>query len=328
MNRTPKIPALVAAASALALAATACSSGGGAQQEDRGGHAEAAGLTIAMITHEVPGDTFWDRIRAGAEDSAAKHGITLDYNSDPNASEQATLVRTAIDKGVDGIAVTLAKPDELQGAVQEAQDAGIPVVAFNSGIEQWQDMGVTEYFGTDESLAGEAFGERLDEAGAQRALCVIQEQGHVALETRCSSLEEAFDGETETLYVDGSSMPDVKSSLTSKLQSDEDIDHVATLGGPYAMAALDAVSDAGSDARVATFDLNEEVVASIEDGTVEWAVDQQPYLQGYMSLEGLWLYNANGNAMGGGTEPVLTGPSFVDSGNVDRVAEYAQKGTR
>ncbi|WP_017538724.1 substrate-binding domain-containing protein [Nocardiopsis halophila] len=328
MNRTPKIPALVAAASALALAAAACSSGGGAQQEDRGGHAEAAGLTIAMITHEVPGDTFWDRIRAGAEDSAAKHGITLDYNSDPNASEQATLVRTAIDKGVDGIAVTLAKPDELQGAVQEAQDAGIPVVAFNSGIEQWQDMGVTEYFGTDESLAGEAFGERLDDAGAQRALCVIQEQGHVALETRCSSLEEAFDGETETLYVDGSSMPDVKSSLTSKLQSDEDIDHVATLGGPYAMAALDAVSDAGSDARVATFDLNEEVVASIEDGTVEWAVDQQPYLQGYMSLEGLWLYNANGNAMGGGTEPVLTGPSFVDSGNVDRVAEYAQKGTR
>ncbi|MDA2806271.1 substrate-binding domain-containing protein [Nocardiopsis suaedae] len=328
MNRTPKLSAYLAAASVLALAAAACSSGGGAQQEDTGANAEAGDLTIAMITHEVPGDTFWDRIRAGAEDSAANHGITLDYNSDPSASEQATLVRTAIDKGVDGIAVTLAKPAELQGAVQEAEDAGIPVVAFNSGIEEWQDMGVTEYFGTDESLAGEAFGERLNEAGAEKALCVIQEQGHVALETRCSSLEEAFDGDTETLYVDGSSMPDVKSSITSKLQSDEDIDHVVTLGGPFAMAALDSVSDAGSDAKVATFDLNKEVVAAIEDGTIEWAVDQQPYLQGYLSVEGLWLINANGNDIGGGTEPVLTGPSFVDADNVGEVAEFAEKGTR
>jgi simple sugar transport system substrate-binding protein len=60
---------------------------------------------------------------------------------------------------------------------------------------------------------------------------------------------------------------------------------------------------------------------------VQWAVDQQPYLQGYESVDGLWLYLTNGNVLGGG-QVVLTGPSFVDASNVDKVAQYAQRGTR
>ena len=60
---------------------------------------------------------------------------------------------------------------------------------------------------------------------------------------------------------------------------------------------------------------------------MQWAVDQQPYLQGYLAIDSLWLYLTNGNTIGGG-QPVLTGPSFVDASNVAKVAQYAEAGNR
>ena len=118
-------------------------------------------MTVAMITHEVPGDSFWDLIRKGAEAAAKKDNIELRYSNDPEAPNQANLVQSAIDSGVDGIAVTLAKPDAMAPAVKAAIDKGIPVVAFNSGFDNFKAMGVQEYFGQDEKLAGIAAGERL-----------------------------------------------------------------------------------------------------------------------------------------------------------------------
>ncbi|CAM3624947.1 substrate-binding domain-containing protein [Nocardiopsis rhodophaea] len=326
MNDTRKLTIALAGAASIVLAASACSSQGGKQETAAGG-ADTPELTIAMITHEVPGDSFWDKVRSGAEAAAEKSNVTLDYSSDPEATKQATLIQTAIDKKVDGIAVTLAKPEALKGAITKANEAGIPVVGLNAGLDHWEEAGLTEYFGTDETVAGEAFGERLNEVGAEKTLCVIHEQGHVALETRCSSLAKTFDGDSETLYVDGASMPDVKSSITSKLQEDKDVDYVATLGAPYAMGALDAVENARSEAKVATFDTSKNLIGAIEDGLVEWAVDQQPYLQGYLAVDGLWLYNVNGNVSGGG-KPVLTGPSFIDKSNIDDIKVFAEKGTR
>jgi len=69
-------------------------------------------------------------------------------------------------------------------------------------------------------------------------------------------------------------------------------------------------------------------VAAIKSGTVQFAVDQQPFLQGYLAVDTLWLYKTNGNFPGGGQEPVLTGPAFVTKDNVDAVAEFAARGTR
>ena len=76
--------------------------------------------------------------------------IELRYSNDPEAPNQANLVQTAVDSGVKGIAVTLAKPDAMQAAVKAAESKGIPVVAFNSGLKDWKAMGVKEYFGQDE----------------------------------------------------------------------------------------------------------------------------------------------------------------------------------
>jgi simple sugar transport system substrate-binding protein len=285
-------------------------------------------MTVALVTHQAPGDTFWDIVRKGAEAAAAKDNIKLIYSSDPSAGNQANLVQNAVDQKVDGIAVTLAKPDAMKDVIGKAGDADIPVVGLNSGLADWKKLGLLEFFGQDESVAGEAFGKKLNEVGAKKAVCVVHEQGNVGLTQRCDGVKKTFDGDIENLYVNGTDMPSVKSTITAKLKQDTSIDHVVTLGAPYAMTATQSVGDAGSKAKIATFDLNKDLTGAIKKGTIEFAVDQQPYLQGYLAVDSLWLYKNNGNYSGGGEQPVLTGPAFVDKSNVDKISEFAAKGTR
>jgi simple sugar transport system substrate-binding protein len=323
---------VLAVAAALGLALAACSSQGGAQQEQGGEGGPAGGnvggerYTIAMVTHEQPGDTFWDRIRAGAEDAARAHNVDLKYSNAQAGPEQATLVQNAIDSQVDGLAVTLAYVEQVGPAAKAAADRGIPTVAFNSGKDQYQQYGSKMYFGSDESLAGQAAGSRLTQDGGQKAICVIQEQGHVALEARCAGVATTFPN-TENLYVQGTDMASVRSTIGAKMQEDPSITHVVTLGAPFALTALQSVADAGSQAKVATFDLNVDAAKAIQEGQIMFAIDQQPYVQGYMSVASLWLNLTNGNDMGGGG-PVLTGPSFVDSTNVEQIVTYAQNNKR
>ncbi|QQM39308.1 sugar ABC transporter substrate-binding protein [Streptomyces liliifuscus] len=338
MNRSPhprsRRIALVAAAAAAALIVTGCSSDSGGKQseEDTGnasaGKADTPRMKVAMITHAAPGDTFWDTIRKGANAAAAKDNVELIYSSNPDGAKQANLVQNAIDQKVDGIAVTLAKPDAMKDVVAKAKAAGIPVVGFNGGVDDWKEQGLLEYFGQDEYVAGKAFGEKLNDVGAKHDICVIMEQGHVALEARCKGVKEGFKGKTEILYVNGTNMPSVKSTITAKLKQDSAIDYVVTLGAPFSLTAVQSVDDAGSKAKVATFDLNKDLIGAINDGDIQFAVDQQPYLQGYLSVDSLWLYKTNGNFSGGGQEPVLTGPAFVDKSNVEAIAKFAEKGTR
>ena len=132
---------------------------------------------------------------------------------------------------------------------------------------------------------------------------------------------------TENIQVNGADIASVTSTLQAKLSQDKSIDSIVTLGAPIALAALQAKSDASSQAKVVTFDLNAEAAKAIQDGTIAFSVDQQPYLQGYLAVDSLWLYLTNRNEIGGG-QATLTGPSFVDSTNIAQIAEYATKGTR
>jgi simple sugar transport system substrate-binding protein len=114
---------------------------------------------------------------------------------------------------------------------------------------------------------------------------------------------------------------------SSRARPHTNIDAVITLDAQVALTALQALQAAHSSAKLYTFDTNAASIAKIRSGTIQWAVDQQPYLQGYEAVDSLWLYVTNGNVLGGG-QLVLTGPSFVDASNVAAVAEYAARGTR
>ena len=335
MASNRKIARSLSAVAVMAMALAACSSQGGAQNQPPaaggsggGGEVQTGGrqLTIAMVTHEQAGDTFWDKIRAGAEASAKQHGIDLKYSNNEQGPEQATLVQNAIDSKVDGIAVTLSNADAVTPVAKKAADANIPVVAFNQGLDQYKDAGAKMYFGSDELLAGQTIGQKITEAGGGKTICIIQQQGSVALETRCQGVKQGF-ANTENLQVNGADLPSVQQTIGAKLAEDPSITHVVTLGAPIALAALQAQGDTGQTKKTITFDLNQDAAKAIQDGKIEFSVDQQPFVQGYLAIDSLWLNLTNGNDIGGG-KPVLTGPSFVDNTNIDKIAGFAASNTR
>jgi simple sugar transport system substrate-binding protein len=332
MFRLRHHPLVAVLAVLLLLAAAGCSSSGGkkaeqASQDVSAGKANTPNMTIAMVTHGAPSDTFWDIIRKGADAAAAKDNVTLKYSSDPDSGKQATLIQSAIDSKVDGIAVTLPDPPAIAPAVKKAIAAGIPVVAFNAGIGQYQESGALSYFGSDESLAGQTAGKRASADGYKHVLCVIQFQGQVQLEARCDGVKSTFSGKWDKQYVNGNDRPAEQSTIAAKLKQDPSIDFVITLGAPDALAAIGAVKDSGSKAKVGTFDFNPQIPPKIQSGELQWAIDQQPYLQGYLSVDSLWLYKTNGNVLGGG-KPTLTGPFVVDKSNIGVVGKFAAAGTR
>lgn len=122
-------------------------------------------------------------------------------------------------------------------------------------------------------------------------------------------------------------MSAVQASIGAKLQADRSVDAVVTLGAPYADTAVKARQDAGSEAEIDTFDLNAKVAASLKDGTLGFAVDQQPYLQGYEAVDLLWLHKYNADTLGGG-RPVLTGPQIITEDQAAELEQYAERGTR
>ena len=328
LSRSRKGLSLTALAAAAILALAACSEGGAPpapEGQGGGGGGGDSGYTIAMVTHEAPGDTFWDKIRAGAEQAAKDTGSELKYSANPQVDQEATLIQNAIDSKVDGIATTLYS-EALAGATKNAQAAKIPLVGFNTGLSIYKDMGALMYFGSDEDLAGQTAGKRIADSGGKKALCVIQEEGSVALEARCAGVKKSL-ANTENIQVNGRDLASVTSSLQGKLSQDKSIDNSVTLGAPIAMATLQSMEQSGSSAKLVTFDLNPEAAQAIKDGKIEFSIDQQPYVQGYMAVTSLYLYLKNGNDIGGG-QAVLTGPSFVDSSNIDTILPYAQNNTR
>jgi len=331
-SRTRVLATALIALATLILAACSSTGGKAAQESGSGlaaGKASTPHYTFAMITHAAPGDTFWDIIRKGEAAAAAKDNVTVNYSNDDDPTKQATLIQDAINSKVDGIAVTDPNPAAICPSIKKAVAAGIPVVMFNAGVSNWQQCGGMSYFGQDESIAGVAAGKRLASEGAKKVLCVLQAQGQVQLEARCAGVKQGLGSAAtmEKLYVDGTNNSAVLSGITAKLNQDKGIDYVLTLGAPYALIALQSVSQANSSAKVVTFDTNPALVQKIKSGDVKWAVDQQPFLQGYMSIDSLWLFKVNGNVLGGG-QTVLTGPSFIDSSNIAKVSVFAARGTR
>ena len=324
-RRTGGTIALVAA---FALLVSACSGGGKPKTEDTssGGGGGNSGYTFAMITHETPGDTFWDRIKAGANQAAKDTGSTLKYSADPDATKQAVLIQNAIDSHVDGIATTLVTPDALIPTVKKAVAAGIPVDSFNSGTDFFKQAGSLTHFSSNEFLAGQQAGQKAKAAGATKILCTIQQAGSVALEDRCKGVKDSFPN-TENIQVNGADDSAVTSAIQAKLSQDKDVNWVITLGAAQALDTIKAIKATNSNAKVGTFDLNIDAAQAVKDGLLQFCIDQQPYLQGYLAITQLYLFKKNGNIMGGGG-PVLTGPSFVDKTNIDTILPFVQANTR
>jgi simple sugar transport system substrate-binding protein len=289
---------------------------------------QGSGLTFAMVTHSDEG-SFWSVVKKGAEQAAKDEGVKLIWspsNNDPQ--KEAQLIDAAVSQKVDGLAVSVPNADAIKDSLAKAKDAGIPIITLNSGAEQFKELGAITHVGQDESIAGQAAGERFKSEGAKKVLCIIHEQNNIGLQQRCDGVKQGFGGDVTNLQVKGTAdISTTQTEIRSKLQADKSYDAVIALNPDIASATAGAIKGASSDAKLATFDLNPDVIKRIKAGDIEFAVDQQQYLQGYLPIVFLKLFKTNANTVGGG-QPVLTGPGFVDKTNVATVEKLANNGTR
>jgi simple sugar transport system substrate-binding protein len=290
-------------------------------------HATAGKLTFAMITHGDPSDPFFSVVKAGERAAAAKLGVTATYQSSAKPQTEIQYIQAAINQHVNGLAIAYDDPS-VEAIVKKAAAAGIPVYGLNSGLTDFPKNGEIGYVGQDEGIAGQAVGNALNGVGGlKHVLCVIHYAGAVNLEQRCNGVKATFKGTVTTINVPTNDLAADESSIKSKLAADKSIDAVVTLGFGVAQVAETAISAAGSKAKLATFDLSATVLKDIQKGKILFCVDQQPYLQGYLPITYLYLYNKNLNIVGGG-KPVLTGPNLITAKTAGKVLKLASAGTR
>jgi simple sugar transport system substrate-binding protein len=324
------VKGVVVAASAMVLAATAACSGTGqpAAPAANSGGSGSYGYKFSVITHGAPGDTFWDVVKKGAEKAGSDEGVTVNYQaSGGDPAKQSQLIDAAVNEKADGIVVSMANPDALQASIKKATAAGIPVITINSGQDKSKAFGALAHVGQNESIAGQGAGTKLRDSGVHKLLCVIHEANNIGLQQRCAGAQQGIGGSEETLQVDINNMADAQNRIKGKLTADSTIDGVLTLNPAIGAVAVTAISDAHSQAKLATFDLNGDVVNAIKGGKMLFAVDQQQYEQGYLPIVMLKLYLENNNTVGGG-QPVLTGPGFVTKENASTVEKLTKAGTR
>lgn len=292
------------------------------------------GTRIAVVVHGEPSSRFWAVVKAGAEQAGEDLGVQVDYYA-PTAFDMvqvAQLIDTAVATEPDGIAVAVADPDALRDAIAGAIDAGIPVITMNSGLDAYKELGALTHVGSDETVAGAAAGQRLADSGARNGLCLNDEVGNIATDTRCIEAAKAIEaagGSMEVLPVPLGDPIGIQAAVAARLQADPTIDATLSQGPDTATPALAAVREAGATDTVhsATFDLGVDTLQALIDGEMDFAVDQQQYLQGYLPVSFLTLLDRYLLMPGGGL-PVLSGPNFVTGETAGSVLDLSEAGIR
>ena len=287
-----------------------------------------ADVHIWVVTHGQASSAFWTIVRNGIEAARRQMGVELTYRS-PDVYDVGTM-RELIDEAVasrpDGLVVSIPSP-ELEAPIRAAVDAGIPVVSINSGSEIARRAGTLAHVGQPEELAGYKAGKRLARAGAHTALCVNHEVGNLGLDRRCAGFARALKeagGSSRVLAIDTTKDLDAAREKLRQASGRPGVDAVLTLNNQGGEMAAE-VAPAGS--VLGTFDYSPKVLRAVRTGRMEFAVDQQPYLQGYLPVVFLaeraryGLFPAQGDV-------VATGPNFVTAATAEQAERLSEQGIR
>jgi simple sugar transport system substrate-binding protein len=300
--------------------------------QSRGG-VRLASSRIVFVTHGQASDEFWTIVRRGLQDAGRQTGAAVSYRAPDSFSigRMRQLVDQAVADNPDGLVVSVPDPEALGPSIERAVAAGIPTVTINSGSDAFKRLGVLAHIGQPEYKAGVEAGRRLGQAGVRRALCVNQESGNTGLDERCRGLAAGLkrSGGTITALPVPLQDPATAQRRLSAAITSQPVDGIVTLGPGVAQPAIDAVAASGQKARIklATFDLSPDVLEAVRDGEILFAVDQQPYLQGFLPVI-LLSEQARHQIFPGKGTLIPTGPQFVTEDNAEDVLRLSAEGIR
>ena len=322
-----------------ACSSTSTPSGGAAAggKDPDGALIKRADCKIEVVTHGQAIDGFWGVVRNGVKAGAADMGVTVNYSAPDAESDtvkMSQLIDAAVAKKPCGLVVSIPNAEALSPSIKKAVAAGIPVVSMNSGSDVFRDLGIKAHVGQTEFQAGLGAGERFKALGVKNPRCFNQEVGNQALTLRCNGF---FTG----LGLDPAASKDkiltgvisdpagMQANIEAAIKADATIDGLLTLGPSVAVPALKALTSTSSKAHFATFDLSADVLTAIKDGKMDFAIDQQQFLQGYLPIVILTNYAQTRNLpTGDGTGLIMTGPGFVTKDDAADVIALAAKGLR
>jgi simple sugar transport system substrate-binding protein len=296
--------------SVLLLAALAlCTACGGGDEPAPRAHADVK----ICVYSDGDAATFWQTLESGAERAGQDLGVTLDYQETEHDLEaEANLVIDGVRSGCDGIAFSASDPSALRAAADQANAAGVPLVTLNAGISAYQQLHAFTHVGMDDAQAGRDAAARFRTLGATRLLCVGQEGEDPTLDQVCAGAKAGFDTVESMRVTRGlADLPASATEVEQRLRADPSIDGVLVLDPDLAAGAvLPAAQAAGSRAVVGTVGVSRRAVEALRDGSLAFAMDEQPFVEGYLPVVLLYLQLIGGGEAGGGL-PVYSGPVFV-----------------
>ncbi|NDY93745.1 sugar ABC transporter substrate-binding protein [Ideonella livida] len=303
------------------------------------GPAVAAGAKIIVIGGKAD-DPFWSIVKRGAEAAGTvvkAQGGSVTWlgpqNYDNLGPDAAQLIRSAISQKPDAIVGPNWVPAAMDDAFREVVKAGIPLILYNAGGKAAADkLGARNYIGSDEYVAGVAGGARFAQAGVKSVLCVNTVPGAANLEARCKGVADGMSkagGSARQLPLPATSFGNptaVAEAIKAALLRDASVQGVITISAGDANSAATAIAQAGSKVRLGTFDMDAATLDRIKKGSQLFAIDQQPYLQGFLAVSLLNAYVQYGLDVP--TSPILTGPGIVDATNIDATLAGVKAGAR
>ncbi|HEY1420736.1 MAG TPA: sugar ABC transporter substrate-binding protein [Candidatus Dormibacteraeota bacterium] len=320
---------------ALCLFVAACSSGSTSTGGSPSAGAASGSLHFYFVTHGDNG-TFWSVVQKGETQAASDLGVAVNYQGSNNDdTQECQFISAAVTAKPDGLVVSPHSQTVLDCAKQAAS-GGIPLILINNcgttaaGQSYIAYSGAITCVGQPETAAGQQAGVRLKADGGTKLLCVIHEATSTSLRDRCAGAKAGFGGNEKDLVIDNAkaNVSSATATLQAALTADPSIDSILALDPDVAKNIVEAaVTGANSKAKIATFDISTGVVSDIQSGKIDFAIDQQQYLQGYLPIVFLKLYKQNANTVGG-FDTVKSGPGIVDKSNASTVASLTGKGTR
>ena len=290
------------------------------------GAAHADGEKFVWISHGPDSDSWFNVIKNAIKITSDQMGVQTEYRNPPSGdlADMARIVQQSSAAGVDGIIVTIADYNVLEGPIKDAVAKGIPVVTVNSGtIEESQKLGALLHVGQPEFEAGLGAGKRAKEAGVKSFLCVNHYITNPASVERCRGFAKGIGVDLGNQMIDSGMDPaEVQNKVKAYLTANPKTDAILTLGPNSAEPSIRAVKEMGLDGKIyfGTFDLSPAISAAIKDGTISFAIDQQPFLQGSIPIQVLTNYVRYGVAP---ANSIFTGPGFVTKDNIARVESMA-----
>lgn len=291
--------------------------------------AQAEPTRVVFVTHGQAADQYWSVVKRGVDDAAKAFGVEAEYRA-PETFDMPAMVRlleAAIASEPDGLVVSIPDTDAIGPEVQNAVAAGIPVIVIDSGgSELSRQLGALLYMGQSEFEAGVSAGERVKAMGLSSAVCVNHEVGNISLDDRCAGFAKGLGAEVPVLQ--GVMDPvEMKGRILAHLQQNPDTEFVLTVGSAGADPALAAVEEAGLAGKVklGTFDLSPTILQAVDEGKMEWGIDAQQYLMGYVPVAMFDLMKRYKLV------PIAdypTGPGFVGKAEAASVIGLAKEGVR